>query len=1206
MKNIVFLICSVFLFAFSANAQQGPFRFPAHTSVKDFKPGTIVYKLKPTAIKAPIFGRNRTTIYSQPHILATLKATTPQEQFPHGLFPNTLANNPSLAQNELASNGSDKLSGIYTISVPLSIDIEQAITQLRQDPNVLYAEPIYTNFRPLKDKKRSNTRFLSPNDPLLANQYYLDKIKAKEAWDVQTGSTSLVIGVIDYGFAINVPAAHADLINNYNLAVDLGDYPSFDQNLTYSGASDTHGTEVLGLCSATPNNGINMAGIGYNCKYTAIKATNDAVTSFQGINSIIYAANPAQGNSKIINISWGRPGDPSQFEHDILRTLVELYDVVFVAAAGQDVVTFSTGTERYWYPASYSDVVLSVGGSNQTDEKPASFDWNEKVGITAPGTNIYTLTNSGFITNASGTSFSSPIVAGAAALVRSQYPSLKASQVIARLRAAANKDAIYTVAANNAYAEKMGSGLLDIHKALTDATPKFLSLESHAQASSAQAGTSSQIICGFKNQLTALTNLQVELSTSSSYVTITQNSSTIGAVATLGVTGNEASPFSFNIAANTPTDTKVLFTLTFKDNGTTLHTLSFYEVLNPGTASNKIVSLSINDLKLSMNDVGRLGVYDTPGSNYQLGFGLNYKGQTILDEAGLLIGTGNSNVSNSVKNAETGSAITRDTKFTTKQSSIQYTTSNDTLQDVSLAYEDITNNTERIKIEVSQRARAWKGTNKNQFIIVEYQIRNISGATINNLYAGIFADWGIGNYQSNSAVWEADSLFGYVHNGATYAGIKLLTNQAKTHYAIENSGSGLNISTDFTTAEKFTALSNTNLAGNNSVSNKDVSHVVGAHLSNVAHNETRLVAFAIMAADNLADLKTTSFNAKKQFQVAKTAPVPTIANVTACRGSSVTLSPSNGNKFDFYATSTLSPLLYSGRSLTLNNVTAADTFYIVNKDSLWVSTAKQVTISITGPTANFTLSQDTIQTNSNTVSVSESSNGATQWAWDFGNGQTFNGQAPGTQTYPTAGTYQVKLTTTAATGCTNSLIKPLVVLDCNSSTDAIVSRVDTLDIGTTDTLSFKNTAAGVTAYQWNFGNGNTSTEANPLQLFTSTGRYDISLTSTHANGCKTTVTKTLTVINSFTVGISQKLKQQIQLYPNPSKGNFQVDLPALPAKALLQLTTVQGQTIYTKQTTRRDAQTLNINLPQLASGIYILHIKWGDDFWVKRLIISND
>ena len=1204
MRRIVACLLFCLVTLYNAQAQQGPFHFAQDITAKDYVPGVIVYKLKPNATQVPTYGRNATLNYQQPKILGDLKANIPVEMYPHGVVTQQSVKSQSLAKGELAINGSTRLSGIYTIKIPLVMDLAQAITQLRQQPNVLYAEPSYT-FRSLKVKKKTNKTFLTPNDPDLATQYHLDKIKAKEAWDVQTGNASMIIGVVDFGF--DAAADHNDLLANRN--ANYIDIVSADRNLSYPPnppANDNdyqHGTEVAGVCSAVPNNGINIAGTGYNCQFLAVKASNDnGVLGFTaGYDAIVHAA---QNGAKVINLSWGRPGNPSRYEFDLLKDVVDQYDVLLVAAAGQ---TGTGGIEQYWYPASYSEIVLSVTGSDQNDEKFNLVDFNERVDLIAPGKDISTLQNSNGSGNASGTSFSSPMVAGAAALVRVQYPALKASQVMARLRATANANMIYGVAANTAFIGKLGSGMLDMQKALTEVNPKFVSLQSHQLDNpSTRPGTNTKLRLNLTNQLTALNNLEVELSTSSSFVTINQNTSTIGTVATLESTSNTANPFSITVAANTPANERAFFTLTFKDNGATLHTLYFYETLNPTFSSGNLINIGINNISMTINDQGRLGIRDDISSTNQIG--LVYKGKQILSESGLLIGINSTQVSNTVKSVEAFSNITRDSRFTAKQSSVQFTTNNDTLQDITVAYEDITDNTQRIQVEVTQRTRAWRGTNKNNFVIIEYKVRNISGATINDLYAGIFADWNIDGINRDNASWDATNKFGYVYKDNTYAGIKLLTNQTNTHYAIDVNGGGgsVNIFGEYTTDEKFATLSNTDLDSNSSHINTDAAHVVGAHLTNFANNETRVIAFAVMVADNLTMLQQVATNANTQFLVAKTAPVPAINHATVCRGGSVSLTPTNGTNFDFFADAAQSILLFNGRSLALNNITVNDTFYVVNKDSLQASAAQQVFVNVANsPTAQFSTNQS-VFTNTAPITFINQSTEATQWEWDFGNGQTFSGQTPPAQTYATASNYQVKLKVTSAGGCVDSLVQTFKVIDCSTWSDAIVMRTDTLDIGTTDTLSFSNTATDAVAYQWDFGNGNTSTLAKPLQLFTQTGSFTITLTTQNKQGCSITTQKTLEVINSFVVGLSEQLKQQIRLYPNPGKQQFQLKLPVLPAQAKLQLTNLQGQVVFEKADLPRGKQVVKLNLPELPAGVYMLQVKWGDDSWTTRLVIQGN
>jgi subtilisin family serine protease len=153
--------------------------------------------------------------------------------------------------------------------------------------------------------------------------------------------------------------------------------------------------------------------------------------------------------------------------------LVEYYDVVIVAAAGND------NNEGLYYPASY-DRVVSVAGTDydEKDKRWESYDpligsnYNEKVDICAPSEYIMTTSyvnptesnpNYGYIyVGRSGTSMAAPQVSAAAALIRSKYPTLTAAEVTNRLLATAdNIDAL-----NPAYAGKLGRGRLNVSRAL--------------------------------------------------------------------------------------------------------------------------------------------------------------------------------------------------------------------------------------------------------------------------------------------------------------------------------------------------------------------------------------------------------------------------------------------------------------------------------------------------------------------------------------------------------------------------------------------------------------------------------------------------------------------------------------------------------------------------------------------------------------------
>src|SRR5205823_5896814 len=120
-----------------------------------------------------------------------------------------------------------------------------------------------------------------------------------------------------------------------------------------------------------------------------------------------------------------------------------------------------------------------------------------------------------------------------------------------------------------------------------------------------------------------------------------------------------------------------------------------------------------------------------------------------------------------------------------------------------------------------------------------------------------------------------------------------------------------------------------------------------------------------------------------------------------------------------------------------------------------------------------------------TVSFTNLSSGATDYSWDFGDGN-FSTAANPTNTYTNAGSYTVSLTAAGA-GITNILIRTNYVLVNNlppimaAFTANPTSGVAPLNV------FFTNLSNGATDYIWDFGDGNSSVVANPTNTYTNAG-----------------------------------------------------------------------------------------------------------------------
>ncbi|MEZ5045258.1 MAG: PKD domain-containing protein [Saprospiraceae bacterium] len=147
-----------------------------------------------------------------------------------------------------------------------------------------------------------------------------------------------------------------------------------------------------------------------------------------------------------------------------------------------------------------------------------------------------------------------------------------------------------------------------------------------------------------------------------------------------------------------------------------------------------------------------------------------------------------------------------------------------------------------------------------------------------------------------------------------------------------------------------------------------------------------------------------------------------------------------------------------------------------------------MTPSIQEPIASFDISKLTPEVNENIV-FSNTSQHATSYSWDFGDGNKSTLKSP-SHTYAAIGTFTVSLTATGEGG-TNSTSKMIDVMAIPPQADFMMDK-STAEVG--ETVSFTNLSENATSYEWDFGDGNSSTEAEPTHAFTEVGTYTVKLT----------------------------------------------------------------------------------------------------------------
>jgi photosystem II stability/assembly factor-like uncharacterized protein len=395
----------------------------------------------------------------------------------------------ALATDQEIRDGKVDLSRIYYAHIASGVDSRDVARELNGAEGIEYVEPKLMNY--IND---------TPNDPLLSNQNNaFTRMNAYNGWTIAKGSASVPIATVDGGtywihedLRPNVRVKDAEDLN-HNGIFDLGPPPAGDEDgidqdangfvddvIGWNFANNTnnptglpstpnsaaHGTATASHFGARTNNGIGMAGSSWNCSLMPICAaspTSDNGIAF-GYEGIAYAY---LNGAKIINCSWGRTGGYSQFEQDLINAATQAGALV-VCSAGNGTNNNGIGKSNDIlsdYPPGYKNV-LAVGATNSTSDARASFsNYGRTVPVYAPGVSIYSAFNGGGYGNGGdGTSYSSPLTAGLAGIVKSLHPTWTPRQVALQIKTTC--DSIDGV--NPSLAGNLGRGRVNFARALSE------------------------------------------------------------------------------------------------------------------------------------------------------------------------------------------------------------------------------------------------------------------------------------------------------------------------------------------------------------------------------------------------------------------------------------------------------------------------------------------------------------------------------------------------------------------------------------------------------------------------------------------------------------------------------------------------------------------------------------------------------------------
>ena len=334
------------------------------------------------------------------------------------------------------------------------VELANLSAHLSLHPDIAVAEPDFLCIHAL-----------TPNDPHFAafQSWHYNAINLPAAWNITTGSTSVIVAVIDTGIVLGHPDLAGRLIAGYDFITDPQmslDGNGMDANPDDPGdspgqGSSFHGTHVAGTIGAASNNGVGVAGVDWNCKLMPLRVLGAGGGAQSDIaEAVLYAARLTNASgtlpatrANVINMSLGGNGTTSVYANAI--TAASNAGCTLIAAAGNDAQQANAPN----YPAAYPQVI-AVGAINRNYSRAVYSNTTSGTDVCAPGgeTSFPFSTQDGVLSTwrddtatpavnkyqwLQGTSMAAPHVAGVAALMLAVNPSLTPANIRTILTATA-------------------------------------------------------------------------------------------------------------------------------------------------------------------------------------------------------------------------------------------------------------------------------------------------------------------------------------------------------------------------------------------------------------------------------------------------------------------------------------------------------------------------------------------------------------------------------------------------------------------------------------------------------------------------------------------------------------------------------------------------------------------------------------------------
>jgi len=684
----------------------------------------------------------------------------------------------------------DKPTELVRIQVQSEKPLIEILEELQQMETVIWAEEVieYQTFA------NPDEILATPNDPDRTSlQPWLETVNAYSAWDIGTGSSDVVIAIIDTGSELNHEDLKANVwANSGEIAangidddnngfiddVNGWDFYENNGNANPKGSSNNHGTHVAGLASTVTNNAKGISAISYNTQFMPIKISdNNGKNLSYGVESIIYAVD---NGAKVINCSWGS----TRFSKALETAVNYAWDngVILTAAAGND------GTGSTYYPAGYPNVIAVGSVSFRNLVKSPYSNYGGFVDVVAPGgeptEGIYsTLINNSYGTSY-GTSMASPIVASLAGLIRSVRSNWDVSTVRSQLETGAQSVAN----ANASLPYFLGSGIIKADASLSETLRPLAKLQTYHfgdpnnVSTVFNRGQDFSLYLNFLNLGIAQNAIKVSVYSLNDYFQIIS-----GNEQTYSASHNgdfSANPIQLRVRDDVSVNSIgiIRIEITYTDHSTSNETVQINLVPD-------LITHTLNSIELSVNGTGRIGMLNYPSTTEGSGFIVKQAGTTqsammnipLLREGGLVFGENESRISSAVRGA--GSTI-NDEFYLIDYFESEYDATKG-VEKGKAVFTDLNAGIEGVRYDIVTTLETFAQADEQDvnYILLKYTLKNESkSSSYSKIRAGIYLDFDMpfGDANNDISLYDVENDFIAQFSGGTetdttlYVGVSIV------------------------------------------------------------------------------------------------------------------------------------------------------------------------------------------------------------------------------------------------------------------------------------------------------------------------------------------------------------------------------------------------------------------------------------------------